>query len=72
MVRIVPDRRHDPSREVGATAAIHELEQLMQVDAVLPRQPFSDYGRKAGTQQPLDAPLQPSRPLAGAIGSAAG
>ena len=62
LLRVV-ERREDPRRERRWTAAIDELEQLVQVDAVRPRQPLGEIDRESGAGQSAGAPPHPLRSL---------
>ena len=47
------------------TTTVHQLEQRVQIDAILTREPLGQLSRKAGAPQALDPPPLPPLPIAG-------
>jgi hypothetical protein len=48
-------------------AAVHELEQLVEIDALLMGEVLREIRAEAGAQQPALAPVHPSLPIAGGV-----
>jgi hypothetical protein len=58
------ERRENPRGQIRRAAAIHQLEQLVQINPILAREPLGQITGKSGASQALHPPPLPPRPIA--------
>ncbi|MGZ4192968.1 MAG: hypothetical protein ACXVRW_10995 [Solirubrobacteraceae bacterium] len=59
--------REDARRQVRRAAAVHELEKLVQVDALLVGEQLSEGRGEPGAEQTALPPLHPALPVTGGV-----